>query len=208
MRNAFHQAAIACEHPGEVIDDRVTVAIEFRGQQFFRKRHTHGIGEPLAQRAGGGFDARGDAHLGMTRCTRMKLTEIAQLADREIVAGEMEERIEQHGAVPVREHKAVTVGPARVGGVVREHARPQRHRNFSHAHRHARVARVGLLHSIHGERTDRCGHARRQRPGGDSGWCCSDWIARFAHAEDSPDSSLAADAVDRRRLTAGENPKF
>ena len=65
VRNAFHQAAITGKDPGEVIDDGVTGAVELAGQQFFGQCHADRIGQPLPQRAGGGFDARGDAHFGV-----------------------------------------------------------------------------------------------------------------------------------------------
>ncbi len=42
--DAFHQAAIAREHPGKVVNDGVFIAIEFCSQQLFRKREPNGVG--------------------------------------------------------------------------------------------------------------------------------------------------------------------
>ena len=47
MRNAFHEATIAEEHPGAVVDNRVARAIEVGSEHFLRQRHTHGIGYAL-----------------------------------------------------------------------------------------------------------------------------------------------------------------
>jgi hypothetical protein len=64
--NAFHHAAIAQEHVGVVVDDVVAGTVELRAQHFFGQRETHGW-RALAQRAGGGFDARGVAEFRVTR---------------------------------------------------------------------------------------------------------------------------------------------
>src|SRR5690606_23252633 len=56
VRDAFHQAAVAQEYPGAVVDDVVAVAVEALRQQLLRQRETDRVGEPLAQRAGGGLD--------------------------------------------------------------------------------------------------------------------------------------------------------
>ena len=46
-----------------------------------------------------------------------ELAEALELVDRHVlVAGQMEQRIEQHRAVAGRQHEAVAVGPVRVGG--------------------------------------------------------------------------------------------
>ena len=43
VRDAFHQATVAQEHIRIVIDDGMTVAVEFGGQQFFAQRHADRI---------------------------------------------------------------------------------------------------------------------------------------------------------------------
>ena len=59
------------------------------------------------------------------------------------VAGQVQQRVEQHRAVAGRQHEAVAVGPARVGGVEFQEAGPQRGGDVGHAHRHAGMAGVG-----------------------------------------------------------------
>ena len=44
-----------------MIDDRVAGPVEFRRQQLLGQRHADRIGEPLAERTGGGLHARRDA---------------------------------------------------------------------------------------------------------------------------------------------------
>ena len=58
MRDAFHQAAVADENVGPMIDDFVTGLIELRGEQPFGERHPDGVGEPLSQRTGRRLHAR------------------------------------------------------------------------------------------------------------------------------------------------------
>src|SRR3546814_3160968 len=68
--DAFHQVAIAGDHPGAVIDDDVPGAVVPRGQLRLGHGHAHGVGEALSQRSGGDLDARGMAALGMPRRLR------------------------------------------------------------------------------------------------------------------------------------------
>ena len=87
----------------------------------------------------------------------MQLAEALQLRHRQVVAGQMQQRIEQHRAVAVGQHEAVAVGPRRIGGVVPQVMVPQHFRDLRHAHRHAGMAGIGLLHGIHRERADGVG---------------------------------------------------
>ena len=101
MGNAFHHAAIAQEHIGLVIDDVVAGTVELRRQDFFRQGETHGIGQALAQRAGGGFHTRGVAEFRVARGTAVQLAEVLQVVDRQIVAGQVQQRVDQHRAMTV-----------------------------------------------------------------------------------------------------------
>ncbi|SMS00694.1 hypothetical protein VIM7927_01963 [Vibrio mangrovi] len=74
-----------------VIDDIVTIAVKLGCQCFFRNRHTHGIGNALSQRTGGRFDARRITVLRMARCFRVKLTEILQVIDRQVIASQVQQ---------------------------------------------------------------------------------------------------------------------
>ena len=81
------------------------------------QRQADGVRHALAQRARGGLDAGGDAHLGVARRLAVQLAEVAQLAHRQVVAREVQQRVDQHRAVTGRQHEAVPVGPVRPAGV-------------------------------------------------------------------------------------------
>ena len=80
MADAFHQAAVAEEDVGAVVDDVVAVAIELGGEQLLGERHADRVGEALAERAGRRLDAGRDADLRMARRLAVQLAEVAQLA--------------------------------------------------------------------------------------------------------------------------------
>ena len=156
LADAFHQAAVAGDDVGVVIDD---VAAEALGHQPLGEREAHGIAQALAQRAGGGLDAAGMAVLGMAGGLAAELAEVLQLVERHVgVAGEMQQRIEQHRAVAGRQDEAVAVGPVRLRGVELHELGEQHRGDVGHAHRHAGMARVRLLHGVHGESPDGVRH--------------------------------------------------
>ena len=55
----------------------VAGAVELGGEQLLGERHADRVGEALAERAGGGLDARRDADFGMARRLRVQLAEVA-----------------------------------------------------------------------------------------------------------------------------------
>jgi exodeoxyribonuclease VII small subunit len=97
-------------------------------------------GEALAKRAGGGLDTRCHADFRVTRRLAVHLAEVAQLAHRQVIAHEVQHRIQQHRSVAVAQHEAVAIGPVRVARVVLEVTAPQRHGHFGHAHGRTRMA--------------------------------------------------------------------
>ena len=166
VRDALHQTAVADDHVGGVIDDFGAVA----GLKHpLGQRHADGVGEPLAQRSRRRLDAPGGAVFGVAGGTALELAEAFDLADRHVlVAEQIEQGVEQHRAVPGREDEAVPIGPAGVGGVEFQMPGEEDGGGIGHAHRHAGMARLGLLHGVHGERPDGVGHlpvtgARRRR---------------------------------------------
>ena len=156
VADAFHEAAVAGNRIGPVIDH---IVAEARGQHPFRQRHADGVGDALPERPRGRLDAGGVAELGMARGLRTQLPEVRQLLDGHAgIAGEIEQRVEQHGAVPGGEHEAVAVGPARIGGIEAQVFGEEHGRDVGHAHRHSGVARVRLLHRVHGQDADGVRH--------------------------------------------------
>ncbi len=157
VRDALHEAAVAAKRIGVVVDDVVARSIECGGKDSLRECHADRIGEALAERPGRRLDARRAAVFGMPGRLRMQLAKAPQLVHRQVVAGEMQQRVKQHGAMTVREHEAVAVRPFRIGRVMAQMAVPERQRDLGHAHRHARMPGVRLLHGIHGERAQYVG---------------------------------------------------
>ena len=67
MRDAFHEATVAEENVGVVVDDVVSRTVELRSQQPLGERHADRGGEALAEWTGGGLDADVEIVLGVTR---------------------------------------------------------------------------------------------------------------------------------------------
>ena len=156
VADAFHQAAVAGDDVGVVVDD---VVAEPRVQQTLRQRHADGVGEALAERTGRRLDAGGVPVLGMAGRLGAELAEALQLIHFHArIAGEIEQRIEQHRAVAGRQHEAVAVRPVGIGGVEAHRLAEQHSGDIRHAHRHAGVAGLGRLHRIHGKGADGVGH--------------------------------------------------
>jgi len=72
----------------------------------------------LAERSGGRFDAGGIAVLGVARGLAVQLAEALQVIDRKVVAGEMQQSIDQHRTVAVGQHETVAIRPLRIGRIV------------------------------------------------------------------------------------------
>ncbi len=154
VADAFHQIAIGDDGVGIVVKDREARAVEGGGEEALGDRHTHAVGKALPQGAGGRLDAGCEAVFRMARRAAAPLAKALQFVQRQVVAGEVEQAIQEHRAVPGGKDEAVTVGPGGVGGVVLEKACPQDVGRVGHAHRHTRVAGLGLLHPVHRQRAD------------------------------------------------------
>ena len=84
----------------------------------------HGIGNALAQGAGGGFHAHGVHVFGVARGLAAQLAELLQVVNRQAVAKQVQQGIDQHAAVAGGKHKAITIQPVGVGAVVLHVAAP------------------------------------------------------------------------------------
>ena len=124
MGDAFHHAAVAHEGVGVVVDNVVTWTVKLRRQRFFCNRHTDCVGNTLTQRTGGGFHTSGITYFRVARSFRVQLTEVFQFFHRQIVTGEVQQAVDQHGAVAVGQHEAVTVSPGRILRVVFQEITP------------------------------------------------------------------------------------
>ncbi len=162
MADALHQAAVARHAIGEMADDLLAIAAV---EQPLGERHADGIAQTLPERAGRCLDARRMAIFRVPGCARPELAEVLELLDVHLgIAGQIEQRIEQHRAVARREHEPVAVRPFGMRGIELQEAREQHGGDIGHAHRHAGMAGIGLLHGVHGERPDGIGHVLVSRP--------------------------------------------
>ena len=148
LGNAFHQAAVAGQDVGAVVDD---VGAEFGGELLLGHGHADAVGDALAQRPGGRFDAGGVAVFGMASGLGAELAEILQLLHRHVLITEQVERgVKEHGAVAGRQHEPVAVGPVRILRIERHHLREQDGGNICCPHWQAGVAGIGFFNGIHG----------------------------------------------------------
>ena len=113
VADALHQIAVAGDDIGAVIDQPIA---EARVENPLRQRHADGIAETLAQGTGRRLDARRVAVFGMPGAGTAELPEALDVVERDPrIAGQIQQRIEQHRPVTRGEHEAVAVGPIRVG---------------------------------------------------------------------------------------------
>jgi hypothetical protein len=116
--DALHQVAVADQGVGHVVHDLVAWLVVAAGQEALGDGHAHGVAGALPKRAGGGLDARRAEGLGMAGGARAPLAEGLELVERQVVAVEVQHRVEQHRAVTGREHETVAVGPLGVLRIV------------------------------------------------------------------------------------------
>ena len=126
VRDAFHQAAVAGEHVSAMVDDRVSGPIEVRRQKRFGERHADGVGETLPERSGRRLDAGRHADFRMSGRFRMQLAKPLELRNRQVVAGQMKQRVLKHRAMSVRQHEAIAVGPVRIRRIMVQMPRRER----------------------------------------------------------------------------------
>ena len=88
---------------------------------------------------------------------------LRDVLDRRVgVAGEVEQRIDQHRAVAGRQHEAVAVGPVGIGGIVLQIFGEQDGGDVGHAHRHAGMAaELAACDRVHRQRADGVGEQSR-----------------------------------------------
>ena len=161
--DTFHEAAVAEERIGVVINNLVARTVELRCQGLLGNGETNGVGNALAEGAGGRFNARGVAIFGMARGLGVQLTEILDVVDGNVVTAQVQQGVLQHGAVTVGQHEAVPVGPLRVGRVVAQVIVPQYLGDIRHTHGRTRVAGLGFLNRIHAQRANGVGEIFTRR---------------------------------------------
>ena len=148
MGDALHEIAVGSHDPGAVVAD-LGVA---RGLHALGNRHADRGGKPLAQRPRGRFDPRQQAVFGMPRAGTAQLAKTPNVRDRRPrVARQIQQRIEQHRAVPGRQHESIPVRPVGMTRIEAQEPRPQNGCHIGKPHRHAGMAGAGGLHRVDGQ---------------------------------------------------------
>ncbi len=147
--NTLHQATVAQKYPGLMVHNVETGLIELRGQHFFGQRHANSIRNALPQRTGSRFDRQVRLVLRVTCGAIAQLTKISNLIHRQVVAGQVQQAIQQHRAMTVGQDETIAVGPMRIAWIVLEVIVPQHFGNIRHTHWRAGVTRICGLYRVH-----------------------------------------------------------
>ena len=118
----------------------------------FGDGHPDSGGKALAQRSGGGFDAKRMIDLRMPGRRRTPLPVVLDVVNRDGETGEMEHRIQQHRRMPCRKHEPIAILP---GWILRIHAQesaPQHNSEICHPHRRSGMTGISSLDGVDGKR--------------------------------------------------------
>src|SRR5690606_28750451 len=85
MADTFHQATVADKDIGVMVHNCMAGAVVAAGQQFFGKRHAHGIGQTLPQRASRGLYAGSQTYFGVAGRARMQLAVLSHFIEWQVV---------------------------------------------------------------------------------------------------------------------------
>ena len=148
--DTFHEIAITRDEVDRGVHNIVARTIELGGQVRRAEGHSHCIAEALAQWPRRGLDARCQAVLRMPRRLAAPLAEILKFLQRQVVARQVEQAVEQHRRVTAGEHEAIAPGPLGIGRIVPQMSGPQQIGEGRQGHGSARVPAVRGLHCVHG----------------------------------------------------------
>ncbi len=151
----LHQVAIGAQRVREVVDDSVPLTVEAPGQPALGQREAHRVGHTLPQGSRGRLHPRDMAELGMARGGRAPLPEPPDVLLRQIVAAQVEQRVQEHRRVARGEHEPVTVDPRGIPGIVPEMPVKEDVPHRRQGHGRARVPRARLLNRVHRQDADR-----------------------------------------------------
>ena len=155
MADTFHQAPVTGDNIGVVVHNFLTVMCT---QAFFCHGKTDRVCDTLTKRAGGCFNAFGVAEFRVTSGDRAPLAEVFYLLKGHVlVARQVQQRIDQHGAVACRQNEAVTIGPIRVLCVKLQVLFKKHSCHVRHANGHACVTGIRCCNTVQSKRADRGG---------------------------------------------------
>src|SRR5438874_2507380 len=126
MTDAFHQVSVAANAVSVVIDDLVPRPVIARREPGLGDRHSDGVSEPLPKWAGRYLNTHCVSALGVPRRFAAPLTEMLNFVERQIVAREVQQAVQQHGPVPGGENEAIAIEPGGILRVVLQKSIPKR----------------------------------------------------------------------------------
>ena len=156
LADALHQAAVAGQDIRIVVDELVAEACV---QHALCESHADRRRDALSQRTRRHLHAGGVPVLGVTGGPAAELAEVLQLVEAHgLVAGQVQQSIDQHRAVAGGKHEAIAVLPFRILRIEFQESREQHGGNVRHPHRHAGMTRIRALHCVCSQQAQRIGH--------------------------------------------------
>ena len=110
--------------------------------------HAHTVGEPLPERSGGHLKAGNNPIFRVAGCPAAPLAKLLDVIQRQVIAGQVQQRIEHCRRVATGKNKTVAVWPFGVLRVVLEKPVPEDVSHRCGAKRSSRMAGIGLLYRI------------------------------------------------------------
>ncbi|MNC41633.1 hypothetical protein D3C75_904070 [compost metagenome] len=114
----FHQVSVAADCVRIVVNYIIVLFIISSAQLSFSHCHTYSHTDTLSQRTSGSINTCGVAELRMAWSQAAPLAELLQFFHRQIVAAQVQQAVQQHGAMSGGQYKTVTVNPSRMIRVV------------------------------------------------------------------------------------------
>ncbi|CAH0365717.1 unnamed protein product, partial [Pelagomonas calceolata] len=153
--DALLEAAVADHAEDVVVEDRVLRRVEHGGRHLGGRGEARAVRDTGSQRTGRGLDTRRRVfrvrELGVARRGAVVLAEVRDLVLGDVVAGQVEPRVEEHAAVARAEDEAVAVDPGRVVGVEGHGLAEEDRAHLGGAERQAEVAGLGRGDRVHRE---------------------------------------------------------
>ena len=126
-------------------------AVELGGEHALGQCHADRVGKPLPQGAGGHLNPGGHTQFGVPRGNAAPLPEVLEGLERQVVPGEVQQRVEQGRCVTGGQHEAVAVRPCRVARGMSELSLEDAPGDGREAHRCSGMPGVRLLDGVYSE---------------------------------------------------------
>ena len=149
----FHLVPVGGDAVGVMVHHFVPISVVPGSHHFFRHGQTHSHGKAVAQRTRGHIHPGGHAVFRMARSLAAPLPEVLQVFQGEVIACQMEHGIKQGTAMARRQDKPVPVEPVGVFRIVFHEPVPDGVHQGCGSQRQSRVAGIGRLHLIDGQKT-------------------------------------------------------